>query len=144
MYKEEKLIMVLKLTGSQVFQLGGYLKDFEQARNLNFSTRRKLMNFNKVLQPEFELIREEASKITREFAEKDENGEPVIEENGFKFSEENKKVMMEKLGELEKEEISIEFEHFNLPEEVFDNFACSADMIEVIERTFLEKIVRGL
>jgi len=131
--------MELVLKGSQVFQLGAYFKDAEMNTQLKFSSRRKLVNFNKVLQPEFELIQAESLKIMKEYAEKDEKGNFKVENGNYVFNEKNQKKVKAELKDLENEEIKLEFEEFKLPEEFFDKFGCSADVIEVVEKNFLEE-----
>lgn len=131
--------MKLELRGAEVFQLGGYLKGMEESREFSFSVRRRLMKFNKVLQPEFEMIQKEAQKITEEYVEKDENGSPKIENGAPVYIKDKQKEMLDKLSEIENEVITLEFEEFKLPEKVFDNFACSASVIEIVEKNFLEE-----
>ena len=129
----------LKLTYNSINQIAPYFKFLEDIPNLTFGQRRSLSRLNEQLQKELDALTVEIKKVAENYSEKDENGNPIIVENGAI------KLQMDKIDEINKEleqiyltEAELEYNSFKLNEKYFENLQCDKSTFELIEKNFIE------
>lgn len=127
----------INFTAGQIFVLSPYFSALE-GTPLKFSLKRKLIRFNERLSAEYKLIREELDKVVKEYCKKDEEGNPIIENDKYIFDDEKIEEVNKKMFEIENSVINFEYEDFKLPEEAFDNLSCTKEIVKIIEDNFLE------
>ena len=129
----------LKLTYYNINQIAPYFKSLEDIPNLTFGQRRSLSRLNEQLQKELDALTTEVKNVAENYSEKDENGKPIIVENGAI------KLQMDKIDEINKEleqiyltEAELEYNSFKLNEKYFENLQCDKTTFELVEKNFIE------
>lgn len=130
----------ITFTYNQIFQIAGYFKSLEEAPDLTFSQRRRLVHLNEQLMKEHTFLSQELRKIADEYCEKDEEGNFVISEDGSgqKIREGQIENCNTALTQIYSETIDLTVMPFKLPEEYFEQLRCDTSTLKLIEEHFLQ------
>lgn len=93
-----------------------------KSKNMTLETAIKIKKVCDLVTKEFDLFQEARLEAASLFADKDDTGAPVIENNSFRLSQENHMKLNEKLAEIINKEIPIEtikMSELGNPKEVF-------------------------
>lgn len=130
----------LKINYNQVSQIATYFRSIENANDLTFSQRRRLMRLNDELEKEFNYFTHEIQKLADLHCEKDDNGEFVkTEGGGQKIKDDSIDIVSKALNEIYGTETEIHYQPFKLNEKYFENLKCDTQTIKLIEDAFLEE-----
>ena len=78
-----------------------------QVKGVNFKTSFKFMKFLKATDEDENFYNEKREELIKTFATKDENGKIVIENNQYKFTDENHAEINKQISELAATEVEI-------------------------------------
>ena len=78
-----------------------------QVKGVNFKTSFKFMKFLKATDEDEKFYNEKREELIKTFATKDENGKIVIENNQYKFTDENLAEINKQISELAATEVEI-------------------------------------
>lgn len=128
----------ITMTGGQLYILTPFFLGLEN-KDLKFSIRRRLIRLNEKMKIEYDAVREEILKIMKEYCDKDSDGNPIVTDDRYTFTQGQLNDVNTKMFEVESSIIELEYEEFTLDEKYFDDFKCDRSLIELIENYFLEK-----
>ena len=93
--------------------------------------------FIKLLQNRLKEVEEERVQLAKEYAEKDENGNPIVENNRYKITEKYKEEFFKEFEALMSEELVIEGENFKETLEVVRDILLNCDEYFSGEQAFV-------
>ena len=93
--------------------------------------------FIKLLQNRLKEVEEERVQLAKEYAEKDENGNPIVENNRYKIAEKYKEEFFKEFEALMSEELVIEGENFKETLEVVRDILLNCDEYFSGEQAFV-------
>ena len=93
--------------------------------------------FIKLLNERFVQVEEERKQLAEEFAEKDEDGKPIVEDDRYKIVGDNREQFQKEFEELMSEEFVIEGENFKETLEVVRDILLNCDEYFSGEQAFV-------
>jgi hypothetical protein len=130
----------LTITFNSLAQIANYFKSLENAPDITFSQRRRLMRLNEELDKEKKTLDAQIKILADKYCEYDSDGKPIVLENGGqKIKEELISDCEQELTEIYFSEIQIDWQPFKLEEKYLDQLKCDSITTKFIEQTFLQE-----